>query len=77
MSFKRVHVEVNHYSKTKSITVLIEYTGLIDQDPAIGKESMMLLMGDAWHSYAKDMGHNPLETMAMIDAHINSEKGKF
>lgn len=54
--------------------MLIEYEGELEKDPAIAKESMMLLIGDAWHSYADELGLKPLETMAMIDAHMRKEK---
>lgn len=56
--------------------MLIEYDGEIEQDPAAGKESMMLLMGDAWHAYARELDHDPVETMALIDDHVKADEAK-
>lgn len=56
--------------------MLVEYTGNLEKDTAIAKESMMLLIGDAWHSYAEDLGLKPLETMTMIDAQVKRERAK-
>lgn len=75
MSFRRSRVDISHYSKTKSITVLIEYIGDLEVDnPPVAKESMMLLLGDTWHDYAQDLGLDPLETMASIVAHAKNDR---
>lgn len=72
MSYRRTRIEVNHYRKTKAITMLVEYEGKLEDNEAIAQESMALLIGDAWHSYANALGLKPLETMKMIDECIRN-----
>ena len=74
--FSRTHIEIKCYRETKNITMRIEYRGDLEDDPAIAKESMMLLLGDAWWDYCDSLGLKPVETMQMIDAHIRKERAK-
>lgn len=74
MSFKGSQVEIKCYRETRNVTMRIEYNGYLEDDPAIAKESMMLLIGDAWWDYCDGLGLKPLETMAAIDAHIRKER---
>lgn len=75
MTFRRKTAEVKHYGKTKSVTLLIFYEGQLEEDSAVAKESMALLVGDAWRDYVVELGLDPVKTMEMIDAHTKKERG--